>query len=117
MLYVTPPGSRNNDEAYDNLPAIDFSAEMQESVNQNATIFKVMLYIELYWQLLLNFTCFQHLILRLKKTTLIIEEKLMLKLFDFIKIHIKKEELISKDENDYETQRLLTEVSAAHAKR
>lgn len=41
----------------------------------------------------------------------------MLKLFDFIKIHTRKEELISRDENDYETQQLLSEVSAAHAKR
>lgn len=41
----------------------------------------------------------------------------MLKLFDFIKIHIQREELINRDENDHETQRLLTEVSAAHAKR
>lgn len=48
VLYVTPPGSRNNDEAYDNLPAIDFSAEMQESLNLNATIFKVTFDTELF---------------------------------------------------------------------
>lgn len=41
VMYVTPPGSRNSDEAYDHLPAIDFNAEMLESINQNAVIFKV----------------------------------------------------------------------------
>ncbi|KAJ8964860.1 hypothetical protein NQ314_004578 [Rhamnusium bicolor] len=68
VLYVTPPSSRNNDEAYDYLPALDFNAELQQKVNANADIFK-------------------------------------------------EEELINKYEHDYETQRLLTEVSAAHAKR
>lgn len=32
-------------------------------------------------------------------------------------LHSQEEELINKDENDYETQKLLMEVSAAHAKR
>lgn len=49
--------------------------------------------------------------------TVIIEEKLLLKLFAFIGFHFQEEELVTRDETDYETQRLLTEVSAAHAKR
>lgn len=60
---------------------------------------------------------FQHLILRLKKITIIIEEKLLLKLFAFMGLHSQEEELFSKDENDYETQKMLMEVSAAHTKR
>lgn len=42
VVYVTPPSSRNSDEAYDHLPAIDFNAEMQPKVNENAIIFKVV---------------------------------------------------------------------------
>ncbi|KAJ3643178.1 hypothetical protein Zmor_025903 [Zophobas morio] len=98
VLYVTPPNSRNNDELNHRLPAIDFTAELQEKLNTNADIFK-------------------YLILRLKKITIILEEKLLLKLFDFIGYHSREEELINKDENDYEVQRLLLEVSAAHSKR
>nr|XP_015839049.1 PREDICTED: vacuolar protein sorting-associated protein 13D isoform X1 [Tribolium castaneum] len=98
VLYVTPPSSRNNDEINNKLPAIDFTAELQEKLNMNAEIFK-------------------YLILRLKKITIILEEKLLLKLFDFIGYHSREEELINRDENDYEVQRLLLEVSAAHAKR
>lgn len=48
---------------------------------------------------------------------MILEELLLLKLFGFIGFNAKEEELINKDENDHETQRMLTEVSAAHAKR
>lgn len=44
VFYVTPPNSRNTDEAYDHLPALVFDAEMQEKVNSNAVIFKVKLY-------------------------------------------------------------------------
>ncbi|RZC42308.1 vacuolar protein sorting-associated protein 13D [Asbolus verrucosus] len=98
VLYVTPPSSRNNDEMNHKLPAIDFTAELQQKLNTNADIFK-------------------YLILRLKKITIILEEKLLLKLFDFIGYHSREEELINKDENDYEVQRLLLEVSAAHSKR
>lgn len=42
---------------------------------------------------------------------------MLLKLCDFIGYHSKEEELVNKDENDYEVQRILLEVSAAHAKR
>lgn len=44
VLYVTPPNSRNADEAYDHLPALVFDAEMQEKDNSNAVIFKVKIY-------------------------------------------------------------------------
>lgn len=59
----------------------------------------------------------QHLILRLKKITAIIEEKLLLKILAFIGFHSKEEEVINKDEGDYETHRLLMEVSASSSKR
>lgn len=59
----------------------------------------------------------QHLILRLKKITAIIEEKLLLKVLAFIGFHAKEEEVINKDESDHETHRLLMEVSASSSKR
>lgn len=98
VLYVTPQNSRNFDENQRGLPAIDFQAELQHQLNENAVIFK-------------------YLILRLKKITIIVEELLLLKLFAFVGFHSKEEELITRDENDHETQRLLTELSADHAKR
>ncbi|KAF7280409.1 hypothetical protein GWI33_006075 [Rhynchophorus ferrugineus] len=96
VLYITPP--KTNEEASDYLPAIDLNSEIQHQDNQNAVIFK-------------------HLILRLKKITAILEEKLFLKLIAFIGFHSDQEEVINKEESDYETQRLLSEVSAASAKR
>lgn len=39
VLYVTPP--KSSDEATDFLPAIDFKAEIQPQMNENAVIFKV----------------------------------------------------------------------------
>ncbi|CAG9818576.1 unnamed protein product [Phaedon cochleariae] len=98
IMYITPVSSKNNLEAQDHLPALDFNAEMQKKLNENAVIFK-------------------HLMLRLKKITTIIEERLLLKLCDFMGIHSQGEELINRDENDYETQKLLSEVTAVHAKR
>ncbi|XP_050302982.1 intermembrane lipid transfer protein Vps13D isoform X2 [Anthonomus grandis grandis] len=96
VLYVTPP--KATDEATDFLPAIDLKSEIQPQTNENAVIFK-------------------HLILRLKKITAIIEERLLLKVLAFIGFHSKEEEVLYKDETDYETQRLLTEVSASTSKR
>lgn len=56
--------------------------------------------------------------MRLKKLTINLEEKLLLKLCAFFKAGSKEEELLNNvDESDFEAQRLLTEVSAAHAKR
>ncbi|XP_060529289.1 intermembrane lipid transfer protein Vps13D isoform X2 [Cylas formicarius] len=98
VLYVTPPNSRDGDKAHDYLPALDLKSEVQEQLNENAVIFK-------------------HLIVRLKKITAIIEEKLLLKIFAFVGFPWQQEENINRDENDYETQRLLSEVSAASAKR
>lgn len=41
FLYVTPPGFRGADEAQSRLPALEFRAEMQPILNENAVIFKV----------------------------------------------------------------------------
>lgn len=55
---------------------------------------------------------------KLKRLTINLEEKLLLKLCAFFKTSSKEEELWNSiDESDFEAQRLLTEVSAAHAKR
>ncbi|KAG5879440.1 hypothetical protein JTB14_025696 [Gonioctena quinquepunctata] len=96
VMYITPVSSKHSMEAYDHLPALDFNTEIQKKVNENAVIFK-------------------HLILRLKKITIVIEERLLLKLCQFIGVHSQEEELLDKQDN--ETQRLLSEVSAVHAKR
>ncbi|XP_045474860.1 vacuolar protein sorting-associated protein 13D isoform X2 [Harmonia axyridis] len=98
VLYVTPPNIRNSDEGENDLPAIMFQAEMQTKVNENAVIFK-------------------YLILRLKNISVILEELLLLKFCSFAGFHSQEEELINKDENDFETQRLLTKVSTSHSKR
>ncbi|XP_044753631.1 vacuolar protein sorting-associated protein 13D [Coccinella septempunctata] len=98
VLYVTPPNIRNSDEGEQDLPAIMFQAEMQTKVNENAVIFK-------------------YLILRLKNISVILEELLLLKFCSFAGFHSQEEELINKDENDFETQRLLTKVSTSHSKR
>lgn len=97
VIYVTPPGSRSNDEQ-EKMVALELAGESQSTHNKNAVLIKYFMG-------------------RLKKMTITLEELLMLKLFSFIGFKSKEEELISKDENDYETQRMLTEVSAAHAKR
>ncbi|KAL3268817.1 hypothetical protein HHI36_007913 [Cryptolaemus montrouzieri] len=98
VFYVTPPSTRNNDEGEQELPAILFQAEMQEKVNENAVIFK-------------------YFILRLKNISIILEELLLLKFCSFVGLHSQEEELFNKDENDFETQRLLTKVSTSHSKR
>ncbi|KAF5273971.1 hypothetical protein FQA39_LY01087 [Lamprigera yunnana] len=99
VLCVTPPGSRSVDMAQHSLPALDLTAEVQPTSNEDSVIFK-------------------HLMVRLKKLTINLEEKLLLKLCAFLKAGYKEEEVWNNmEENDFETQRLLTEVSAAHAKR
>lgn len=61
---------------------------------------------------------FQHLIVRLKKLTVHLEERLLLKLFAFVGYNSKDEEFQRNvDESDYETQKMITEVSGAHARR
>lgn len=96
FLYVTPPGTRGGGD--NKLPALEFSAEMQPVLNENAVIFK-------------------YLILRLKKITLHLEERLLLKLFAFVGFNSKEEEYYKVEETDYETQRMITEVTQAHATR
>lgn len=98
FIYVTPPGSRGGDDPQNKLPALDFSAEMQPILNENAVIFR-------------------YFILRMKKMTINLEERLLLKLFAFVGFNSKDEELYNGNENDYEMQRMLTEVSGAHARR
>ncbi|KAK4875461.1 hypothetical protein RN001_011883 [Aquatica leii] len=99
VLYVTPPGSRSVDMAQHKLPALEFTAEIQPTSNEDSVVFK-------------------HLMVRLKKLTINLEEKLLLKLCAFLKAGANEEELWSSaEESDCETQRLLMEVSAAHAKR
>ncbi|KAL1513260.1 hypothetical protein ABEB36_002689 [Hypothenemus hampei] len=96
VLYVTP--SKYHEAASDLLPAIEVKSEIQPQVNENAVIYK-------------------HLIVKLKKVTAIIEEKLLLKILAFIGFHSTEEEVLTKDEGDHETHRLLTEVSAASSTR
>lgn len=116
VLYVTPQNSRSGDESQNNLPALDFMAEMQPIVNENAVIIKVNCTNTIYrWKIHRNL--FQYLIMKLKKLTLILEERLLLKVLSFIGYNAKDEELVSKDENDHETQKMLMEVSASHSRR
>ncbi|KAK9889536.1 hypothetical protein WA026_006891 [Henosepilachna vigintioctopunctata] len=98
VLYVTPPNTRSSDEGEQELPAILFQTEIQKKVNENAVVFK-------------------YLILRFKNISVILEELLLLKFCSFAGIHSQEEELFNKDENDFETQRLLTKDSTAHSKR
>ncbi|XP_025836301.1 vacuolar protein sorting-associated protein 13D [Agrilus planipennis] len=100
LLYVTPPKTNRNDDEYYKLPALDISTEIQPTPNENAVIFK-------------------HLIVNLKKLTINLEEKFILKLLSFIEIGSKEEETIpdSTSEYDYDMQRMLSEVSASYAKR
>lgn len=57
------------------------------------------------------------MIVRLKKLTILLEERLLLKLFEFIGYKNKDEEVHQNVESDYETQRIVIDVTAAHAKR
>lgn len=99
FLYVTPPNSRHADRIEHRLPALEFNAEMQPMKNENAVIFK-------------------HFIIKLKRLTVHLEERLLLKLFAFTGYDFKDEELQKNiDECDYETQKMITEVAGAHAKR
>lgn len=98
FLYVTPQNSRSSDSKQAQLPALDISVKMQPIVNQNAVIF-------------------DHLIVRLKKITIHLEERLLLKLFAFFQYNSSEEQLTDTIDEERETQRILTEVGAAHAKR
>ncbi|KAK5644974.1 hypothetical protein RI129_006274 [Pyrocoelia pectoralis] len=99
VLYVTPPGTRSVDKAEHKLPALELTAEVQPTPNENSVIFK-------------------HLMVRLKKLTVNLEEKLLLKLCAFLKTGAKDDEMWGNAEkSDSETQRLLMEVSATHSRR
>ncbi|XP_017773930.1 PREDICTED: vacuolar protein sorting-associated protein 13D isoform X2 [Nicrophorus vespilloides] len=98
FLYVTPPSGRGGDDAQSKLPALDIRVEMQPVVNENAIIFN-------------------YLIVRLKKLTVHLEERLLLKLCEFVSYNSREEELCNADENDHEIQKILTQVSASHATR
>ncbi|KAB0794994.1 hypothetical protein PPYR_11833 [Photinus pyralis] len=99
VLYVTPPGTRSVDMAQHKLPALELTAEVQPTPNENSVIFK-------------------HLMVRLKKLTVNLEEKMLLKLCAFLKTGAKGDEMWSNiEKSDSETQRLLMEVSATHSTR
>lgn len=53
----------------------------------------------------------------LKKLTIHLEERLLLKLFIFIGFNSQEEILYNADESDYEAQKVLIDLSAAHARR
>lgn len=96
-LYVSPI-SRSSDPEEGARPAISISAEKTPNkYSYNADIFK-------------------HLIIRVKNMSLIIDERLLLKLFQFIGWN-SDESNESADESDFETQRILAEASSVHAKR
>lgn len=93
VLFVTRP-SPIEDE---NRPALQIAAEKQQSKNQNAEIYK-------------------HVIVSVKPLCVHLEEKFILKLAAFL--GSSKSELdMPVDENDFKAQRIISEVSAAHAKR
>lgn len=93
VLFVTR-SSRTEDEAR---PALQLVAEKLQSKNQNAEIYK-------------------HFIVSVKPLCVHLEEKFILKLAAFLGIG-KSELEVPVDENDFKAQRIISEVSAAHAKR
>lgn len=96
-LYVTPI-TRSSDPEELARPAISISAEKTPNkYSYNADIFK-------------------HLVIRVKNISLIIDEKLLLKLIAFVGWNTK-EVNENADESDFETQRILAEASSVHAKR
>ncbi|XP_020286741.1 vacuolar protein sorting-associated protein 13D isoform X3 [Pseudomyrmex gracilis] len=93
VLFVTR-SSRTEDEIR---PALQLVAEKLQSKNQNAEIYK-------------------HFIVSVKPLCVHLEEKFILKLAAFLGIG-KSELEVPVDENDFKAQRIISEVSAAHAKR
>lgn len=93
VLYITRPSRPENDER----PAIDVATEKLPSKNQNAEIFK-------------------HLIVSIKPLCVHLEERLILKLAAFAGTGSSDLD-IPVDENDFKAQRLISQVSAAHARR
>ncbi|XP_063232383.1 intermembrane lipid transfer protein Vps13D [Bacillus rossius redtenbacheri] len=64
-------------------------------------------------------TCdnFKYLIISMKNLTITIEELLLLKLFAFAGFNHLSPEQMDVDENDFEVQRILAEVTSVHAKK
>ena len=81
----------------DSRPAIHVAAEKLPSKNQNAEIYK-------------------HLIVSVKPVCVHLEERLILKFADFVGAGFAEQET-PVDENEFNAQRLISNVSAAHAKR
>ncbi|XP_014236722.1 vacuolar protein sorting-associated protein 13D isoform X1 [Trichogramma pretiosum] len=81
----------------DSRPAIHVAAEKLPSKNQNAEIYK-------------------HLIVSVKPVCVHLEERLILKFAAFVGAGSLDQE-VPVDENDFNAQRLISNVSAAHAKR
>lgn len=81
----------------DTRPAIHVAAEKLPSKNQNAEIYK-------------------HLIVSVKPVCVHLEERLILKLTAFVGAGFLEQEA-PVDENDFNHQRFISNVSAAHAKR
>ncbi|XP_016844832.1 vacuolar protein sorting-associated protein 13D isoform X2 [Nasonia vitripennis] len=93
VLYI----SRNSRSEGDSRPAIHVAAEKLPSKNQNAEIYK-------------------HLIVSVKPVCVHLEERLILKLAAFVGAGFLDQEA-PVDENDFNAQRFISNVSAAHAKR
>ncbi|XP_066594830.1 intermembrane lipid transfer protein Vps13D isoform X2 [Prorops nasuta] len=93
VLYVT----RQSRAETTYRPAIHVAAEKLQSKNKNAEIYK-------------------HLVVRIKPVCIHLEERLILKLADFIGTG-KSELDMPVDETDFKAQQFILEVSAAHAKR
>ncbi|CAG9856524.1 unnamed protein product [Phyllotreta striolata] len=91
LAYVTHSNPKAQDpQGHDFLPALDFSSEIQRKSDVSVKIFK-------------------HLIVRLKKITLIIEEIALLKLLEFLGFGYAAEESVNKDYfEDNETAGSLT---------
>lgn len=92
VLYTSRMNTEN-----DSRPAIHVAAEKLPSKNQNAEIFK-------------------HLIVSIKPTCVHLEERLILKIIDFIGVSGQDHEA-PVDENDFHAQRFIQDVSTAHSKR
>lgn len=93
VLYTT----RNLASESNPRPAVHVAAEKLPSKKQNAEIFK-------------------HLIVSIKPTCIHLEERLILKFIDFVGVGGSDQEA-PVDENDFNAQRFIQDVSAAHSKR
>ncbi|XP_073974267.1 vacuolar protein sorting 13D isoform X3 [Rhodnius prolixus] len=97
VLFVSPI-SRTSDPDEAARPALSITAERTPTKHSyNADIFR-------------------HLIISIKNMSLIIDERLLLKLYLFTRWN-NSEENENADESDFETQRILAEAASVHAKR